>query len=172
MNDLIIQFLEFLRINGILSTVCSTAVLILILGIVCYSFYKHKIIPILKMYTDKQNAERAREDEFNRHSNDIDFLKSEYEEIKKNTKETNDKINVLSMMLQDMQNREDAKERARLKSSISRLYRECHATRQWSKIQKDTMEDMIASYEACNGKNSFVHEIVQKEIYTWDIVDD
>lgn len=172
MDDLLIKLLEFCKSNNILSTVLSALIIIGVAICFCFVFYKKKILPLINLYADKREYEKEQAQIFKQHDEDIELLKQEYSEIKKNTKTANEKLNVLSMILREMQDKEDTKERARLKNTISSLYRECHQTRKWTQMQKDTMEDMIASYEACNGKNSFVHDTVQKEMYTWDVTDD
>lgn len=88
-----------------------------------------------------------------------------------------DKVNVsimnLTDILKEMQEKDDEREKARLKSSISRLYRECRKDKRWTCMQKDTMESLISSYQQCrNGNNSFIHSVVIPEMYTWEIVDE
>ena len=35
----------------------------------------------------------------------------------------------------------------------------------------ETLEGLIKTYEDYGGKNSFVHSLVQKEMYTWEHID-
>lgn len=172
LEDLLIALLDFCKTNNILFTVLPSLIFIVLIILFCFIFYKTKILPLLNLYTQKRIQEKEQEETFKKNTEDIELLKQEYNEIKKNTKTANEKLNVLSMMLLEMQEKEDKKERARLKNTISSLYRECHASGKWTQMEKDTMEDMIDSYESCNGKNSFVHDTVQKEMYTWEIVDE
>lgn len=88
-----------------------------------------------------------------------------------------DKVNAsiinLTNILQNMQDKDDEREKARLKNSISRLYRECRKEKKWTCMQKDTMEEMIRSYESCRGGgNGFIHSVVQPEMYTWEVIDE
>lgn len=83
----------------------------------------------------------------------------------------NESIVNLTKILHDMQNQDNEREKARLKNSISRLYRECRKDKKWTCIQKDTMESMIDSYNKSGG-NSWVHSIVIPEMYTWELVDE
>ena len=34
-----------------------------------------------------------------------------------------------------------------------------------------TLEDLIEEYEAAGGENSFVHSLVQKEMYAWEKIE-
>lgn len=84
---------------------------------------------------------------------------------------TKDKINVLSQMIIDMQNKTDATERARLKDRISQAYRYYHEKGHWNRMEKEAFEDLIKDYEAHGGKNSFVHSICEPESCTWELID-
>lgn len=35
-------------------------------------------------------------------------------------------------------------------------------------MELEALEDLIDEYESAEGKNSFVHSVVQKEMYTWE----
>ena len=37
-------------------------------------------------------------------------------------------------------------------------------------MELEALEDLIDEYESADGKNSFVHSVVQKEMYTWEKV--
>ena len=84
---------------------------------------------------------------------------------------TKDKVNVLSQMILDMQNKSDATERARLKDRIAQAYRYYHDKEEWNKMEKEAFEDLIKDYEVHGGKNSFVHTICEPELCTWKLVD-
>lgn len=62
--------------------------------------------------------------------------------------------------------------RNELKDQISRIYIKCHASKQISDMEIETLEGLIESYEDHKGENSFVHSIVQKEMYTWKRVNE
>ena len=91
-------------------------------------------------------------------------------EISKEVITTKEKINVLSQMIIDMQNKTDATERARLKDRISQAYRYYHEKGSWNKMEKEAFDDLISDYEAHGGKNSFVHEICEPESCTWQLI--
>lgn len=97
-------------------------------------------------------------------------------------KELAGSIAVISDKLDDMQRNTDArfKEseqknnkriRAELKDKISQSYRYYHSLGRINDMELDALEDLIAEYEAADGSNSFVHSVVQKEMYTWEKVD-
>lgn len=68
--------------------------------------------------------------------------------------------------------RQNKRLRAELKDKISNRYRLHNRVGKWTSMDKETLEDLIAEYEDCGGENSFVHTVVQKKMYTWEIVDD
>lgn len=61
--------------------------------------------------------------------------------------------------------------RAELKDKISQSYRYYHEFGKINDMELEALEDLIEEYEEAEGKNSFVHSVVQKEMYTWDKID-
>ena len=61
--------------------------------------------------------------------------------------------------------------RAELKDKIRQSYRYYHSLGQINDMELEALEDLIEEYEEADGKNSFVHSVVQKEMYTWEIID-
>lgn len=60
--------------------------------------------------------------------------------------------------------------RAEIKHTIGTLYREYRQKGEWDYMQEDTLRDLIKEYEANGGDNSFVHEKVIPESYTWNLI--
>lgn len=60
--------------------------------------------------------------------------------------------------------------RAELKDKISQSYRYYHSLGKINDMELEALEDLIDEYESAEGKNSFVHSVVQKEMYTWEKV--
>ncbi len=58
--------------------------------------------------------------------------------------------------------------RAELKDKISQSYRYYHSLGKINDMELEALEDLMEEYEAADGKNSFVHSVVQKEMYTWE----
>lgn len=61
--------------------------------------------------------------------------------------------------------------RAELKDKISQSYRYYHERGKINDMELEALEDLIEEYEEAEGKNSFVHSVVQKEMYTWEKID-
>lgn len=100
-----------------------------------------------------------------------DYRKAD-KEIRVEIKTINDKINVIAEMILDMQRRTDETNRAKLKDRIRESYSYYHKRKQWNRMEKEALEDLIKSYELADGENSYVHSVVEPEMYTWDLVDD
>lgn len=62
--------------------------------------------------------------------------------------------------------------RAELKNEISEIYRRHHRTGKISSMALEVLENLIEEYESADGDNSFVHSVVQKEMYSWECLDD
>ena len=81
----------------------------------------------------------------------------------------------LDKMQQDTNNRFEESERknnkrirAELKDKISQSYRYYHSLGKINDMELEALEDLIEEYEEADGSNSFVHSVVQKEMYTWE----
>ena len=71
----------------------------------------------------------------------------------------------------ESEEKHDARIRAELKDKIGSLYRTYHAKNRITPMEFEALEDLIRAYEGAKGDNSFVHSIVEKEMYLWEIVD-
>ena len=77
-------------------------------------------------------------------------------------------IKHIATKLDDMEKKNNLSKQAELKSRIEKLYRECHANKVCTDTAFETLKDLIADYERHGGHNSFVHSLVQPEMYMWD----
>ena len=59
---------------------------------------------------------------------------------------------------------------ADLKDRIRHHYSVYHSAGQITTMEKESLEDLIKSYEEAGGSNSFVHSVVEPELYTWKVV--
>lgn len=94
-------------------------------------------------------------------------------------KELAESISALSKKLDDMQRstnerfeeserKNNKRIRAELKDKISQSYRYYHSLGKINDMELEALKDLIEEYEAADGENSFVHSVVQKEMYTWE----
>ena len=83
-----------------------------------------------------------------------------------------DKVDLLSKEINDMQEKNDSKDRAKLKDRIAQSYRYYHKEQKWTSMDKESFNDLIRSYEASGGKNSFVHSTCEPESETWEIINE
>lgn len=62
--------------------------------------------------------------------------------------------------------------KAEIKERIARIYRECTHEQVCTEMQLETLQDLIEQYEKHGGDNSFVHSIVEKEMYHWKVINE
>ena len=86
--------------------------------------------------------------------------------------DVNNKLDNLTQVIKDMQDKNDLQEKARLKDRISQVYRYYHKEQKWTSMEKESFSDLIRSYEASGGKNSFVHSICEPESETGEVIDE
>ena len=105
---------------------------------------------------------------------DHELLIRTVDEMKQLTKSLSDISQKIDQMQQSTDERFEKSEqknnkriRAELKDKISQSYRYYHALGQINNMELEALEDLIEEYEAAQGQNSFVHSVVQKEMYTW-----
>lgn len=80
-----------------------------------------------------------------------------------------DKVDDICQKLNDMEEKENKRVQSEIKERIAQSYREYNKTKQISSMELEALEDLIATYEAHGGENSFVHSVVQKEMYAWEV---
>lgn len=69
-----------------------------------------------------------------------------------------------------MHEKQSKTKRAELKEKIERIYRECSPTQTCTDMAFETLRELIEEYEEHGGVNSFVHSIVEPEMYEWEVV--
>lgn len=97
-------------------------------------------------------------------------------------KEWSDKIDDVFDKLEDMQKRTDERfaiseektnkrVQSDIKERIAQSYRRYNISKKISKMELEALEDLIVTYENYGGTNSFIHSVVQKEMYTWEVIE-
>lgn len=93
-----------------------------------------------------------------------------YDDLKEVSNDVKGIIDVLGD-IQEKERQREEKERlskqANAKEKIEKIYRECSEAQLITDTQFETLEDLISDYERYGGENSFVHSLVQKEMYKW-----
>ena len=114
-------------------------------------------------YRDKYDEQQCRTVEsFDRLTDAINALG---EKIDQNQKKTDERF-------KESEERNNKRVRAELKNEISEIYRRHHRTGKISSMALEVLENLIEEYESADGDNSFVHSVVQKEMYSWECLDD
>lgn len=80
-----------------------------------------------------------------------------------------DKVDGICKKLDDMEEKENKRVQSEIKERIAQSYRQYNESKQISYMEFEALEDLIKTYEAHGGENSFVHSVVQKEMYTWEV---
>lgn len=135
-------------------------------------FISSKLYKILERYRKSINEFEDHNSDIKKHNKDIAKLKMDNQTLHNDINNLSNNIKNIEKMIQEMQIKNDERERARLKNEISKAYQRFHKTRKWSSMEKEAMEDLIEQYEDCGGLNSFVHKKVQVEMYTWEVTDE
>ena len=114
---------------------------------------------IQKELTDAQNRLSEAQNELSGLISNID------KKIDKMKKDTDTRI-------QTNEAKNNSRISSEIKDRVSKVYRKHHVTQKISSMELEALEGLIDSYEKADGHNSFIHQIVQKEMYQWKIEDD
>lgn len=102
-----------------------------------------------------------------------DELSKFTDEIRNSIEQLANKFDVMKIDTDERFSNNEAKENKRVQSEIkeriAQSYRDYHRSQQISSMELEALEDLIETYEAHGGENSFVHSVVQKEMYTWEV---
>ena len=90
-------------------------------------------------------------------------------QIYKDINKQSEGIMELKEIIVKMQEKNSKTKRAEIKEKIERIYRECNPTMSCTPTQLETLKELIEEYEAHGGNNSFVHTLVEPEMYGWEI---
>ena len=147
----------------------------------------HKIKGRLGILTKQEIQKQKEQEAIERHSCELEEIKASLiavreesekadNEFKTQFKAINDKINVLSRILVEMQQKDDESERHKLHDRIAQSYRYYHERYVsgaeegvWTEMEKLAFNGLIQDYENHGGKNSFVHDKCQPESALWSI---
>lgn len=97
----------------------------------------------------------------NKNSREINALSEKIDDVQKNIAEK----------FAESEKKNNLRDQAELKDKIGSSYRYYHEKGEINDIELEALEDLITAYEEAGGKNSFVHSVVQKEMYTWKQVE-
>ena len=97
------------------------------------------------------------------------------EELKKSINDIFDKLDEMQektdKRFEENEKNTNRRIRAELKDKIGQYYRYYHKIVKINDMELEALEDLIKEYESVKGENSFVHSVVQKEMYTWEQVE-
>lgn len=144
-------------------------------------FYEHRKRKeeLLQMLVDDHN--RIKEYEENRIHDREQSFQIQKQLIDANTNLA-EKLELMSQKIDNYQKKTDERFatseennkqriRAELKDKLLRAYRQHHAAARISSMELEAMSELVEVYSQ-NGGNSFVHEIIVPEMYTWEVTNE
>lgn len=170
---------EILNAVKLIDVIVTLALFIVIVGIIVTQ--KDKIKEIFEAWRKKKNFEENAVTLISKNQKKIDYLEETMTKARQQSIEIRAKMygdlgevkgDVKSIIttLDSMQKREEASKRADIKEKIERIYRECNEAQKITDMQYETLKELIEDYERHGGTNSFIHSVVQKEMYDWKII--
>lgn len=187
MNDLFTKYLDTITPNTLI------ALLIIVFLSCWYIFINRKTITDFfnNLYSKRKNNEELLKIIHENQAEIKQLMKNRLhdreqsfsiqKELTDAQKELSEAMSAISRKIDDMQRntderfrqseqRNNKRIRAELKDKISQSYRYYHSIGRINDMELEALEDLIEEYESAEGENSFVHSVVQKEMYTWEKV--
>lgn len=134
-------------------------------GIASVSAITIKVHKWLENYRKIKNETEKKDELIDKTIEDVTELKSDVKNLVKI-------VEVLSEKIDEEQKRVKVCKQAELKNDIKQIYHKCYKQKEISHMDLNTLKDLIAQYEGVGGMNSFVHSVVEKEMYMWNEVED
>lgn len=130
-------------------------------------------VVVVLRYLEKYRTLRNEHDKYKRqveqHQDIIDDLKTEVDGMKTNYEDLKETLDKALTAINELSTYNKKRDMAALKDSIRHCYSVYHERGSVTEMEKESLEDLIASYEDAGGKNSFVHSLVVPEMYTWKV---
>lgn len=117
---------------------------------------------LVNFTTELRQTLKTQNEKMNKFSDSVNKISDKLDKMKIDT----------DMRFQENEEKQNKKEQAKIKSEISNRYSIYHERKWITNIEFEALEGLIATYEAFGGLNSFVHSIVQKEMFTWRKIDE
>lgn len=119
-----------------------------------------------------KKIEENRTERENERTHDREDSRKIREEMYKVMNKQSAQIEELKNITLGIQKKNSETKRAEIKEKIERIYRECHPAMTCTDMQLETLKELIDQYEKHGGDNSFVHSTVQKEMYSWHVINE
>lgn len=119
-----------------------------------------------------KKIEENRTERENERTHDREDSRKIREEMYKVMNKQSEQIEELKNITLGIQKKNSETKRAEIKEKIERIYRECHPAMTCTDMQLETLKELIDQYEKHGGDNSFVHSTVQKEMYSWHVINE
>lgn len=123
----------------------------------------------IKQFTDNRVNDRSQSLQIQKE------LTSAQLSLTENVREISKKIDAMQKSTNERfalsEEKNNKRVQAEIKEKIAQLYRRHNLSKKITFMELEALEDLISTYEDHGGINSFVHSIVQKEMYSWEITE-
>lgn len=150
--------------------------LILLVAIVFVMEHLKKLKDLFGLQNKWDRHEIEQNEKIQKLWQEMSAVKTDEDEIKTCLNNLKTNIDSLSYDFKDMRKQQDLISRARIKDRIQASYnyyleRDKDKDKvQWTAIEKESLLDLLDSYESAGGANSFVHTIILPQVKEWEVV--
>lgn len=158
------KFLNMDHKQGVLYTILLIIVIVTLIKLLDFLVSRFGIRTKFSIEEEKQNSDIKRLQEQSKKQSEHDA------KVMEAIERLSGQLQDLNQLVNDMQVKSDENETARLKDLIAKSYRYYHEKGEWTEMEKESFDDLVAAYTQYS-KNSFVHTICEPESMTWKIID-
>lgn len=123
----------------------------------------------IKQFTDNRVHDRSQSLQIQKELTNAQLSLTE------NVREISEKIDMMQKNTNERfalsEEKNNKRVQAEIKEKIAQLYRRHNVSKKITFMELEALEDLISTYEDHGGLNSFIHSIVQKEMYSWEIIE-
>lgn len=134
--------------------------------------YLEKYRSLRNTVDDYHKAVTKNAEDIKKLQEDVEMNSEHFEKLEKRDENIMNKLDETIAAIREMREYNRKRDLADTKNSIRHSYYIYHARGAITEKEKESLEDLIASYENSGGENSFVHATVVPEMSTWKVITD
>lgn len=121
---------------------------------------------------DREKSREIQKELINAQTKISDAVEVVSNKLDKMKKDTDNRFQENEKWKYENEEKQNAKERNKIKAEISNRYSIYHERKWITDIEFEALQGLISSYESFGGTNSFIHSKVEPEMYSWKKVSD
>lgn len=129
-----------------------------------------KVYRAIEKYRKLRNDDEERKEKIENNAMALASMQRAFQELELKLDGVVDKIDTLNKRFKERDEKNNKERRIARKVQIKDIYSKCNEKKEIDAKELECLLELIESYEAAGGTNSFVHEIVIPQMKEWKVV--